>query len=51
MQGRDDQRVSAVRDALDQNLGLVVDVKASVLLENQLDVRKHLERNGELALM
>ena len=38
------------RDALDQNLGLVVDVQASVLLENQLDVRKHLERNGELGL-
>ena len=38
------------RDALDENLGLVVDVQASVLLENQLDVREHLERNGELGL-
>ena len=32
-------------DALDENLGLVVDVQASVLLENQLDVREHLDRN------
>ena len=38
------------RDALDENLGLVVDIQASVLLENQLDVREHLERNGELGL-
>ena len=38
------------RDTPDKNLGLVVDVQASVLLENQLDVREHLERNGELGL-
>ena len=38
------------RDTPDKNLGLVVDVQASVLLENQLDIREHLERNGELGL-
>jgi hypothetical protein len=38
------------RDTPDKNLGLVVDVQASVLLENQLDVREHFERNGELGL-
>jgi hypothetical protein len=38
------------RDTPDKNLGLVVDIQASVLLENQLDVREHLERNGELGL-
>jgi len=38
------------RDTPDKNLGLVVDVQASVLLENQLDVREHLERNRELVL-
>ena len=38
------------RDTPDKNLGLVVDVQASVLIENQLDVREHLERNGELGL-
>ena len=40
----------SLRDTLDENLGLVVDVQASVLLEKQLDVREHLERNGELGL-
>jgi hypothetical protein len=36
---------------LDENLGFVVDIQASVLLENQLDVREHFERNGELGLV
>ena len=38
------------RNTPDKKLGLVVDVQASVLLENQLDVREHLERDGELGL-
>jgi hypothetical protein len=38
------------RDTLDENLGLVIEVKASVLLENETDVREYLERNGELGL-
>ncbi len=38
------------RDTPDKNLCLVVDVQAIVLLENQLDVREHLESNGELGL-
>ena len=38
------------RDTPDKNLGLVVDVQASVLLENRLDAREHHERNRELGL-
>ena len=38
------------RDTLDENLGLVIEVQASVFPENVLDVREHLERNGELML-
>ena len=38
------------RDTLDENLGLVIEVQASVLLENETDVREYLERNGELGL-
>jgi hypothetical protein len=30
------------RDTLDENLGLVIEGQASVLLENLLDVREHL---------
>ena len=38
------------RDTLDENLGLVIEVQASVLLEDGTDVREYLERNGELGL-
>ncbi len=38
------------RDTLDENLGLVVEAQASVLLESQIDIREHLERNGEFGL-
>jgi len=38
------------RDTLDENLGLIIEVQASVFPENVLDVREHLERNGELML-
>jgi hypothetical protein len=38
------------RDTLDENLGLVIEVQASVLLENENDIREYLERNGELDL-
>jgi hypothetical protein len=39
------------RDTLDENLGLVeVEGKASVLLEYMLDVREHLQGDGQLAL-
>ena len=36
------------RDALDENLGLVIEGQASVLLEDLLDVREHLQRDGQL---
>ena len=35
------------RDTPDKNLGLVVDVQASVVLENQLDVREHLDKHNQ----
>jgi hypothetical protein len=38
------------RDTLDENLGLIIEVQASVFPENVLDVREHLERDGELGL-
>ena len=38
------------RDTLDENLGLIIEVQASVFPEYVLDVREHLERNGELGL-
>jgi hypothetical protein len=38
------------RDTLDENLGLVIEVQASVLLENETDVREYLDRNGEFGL-
>ncbi len=38
------------RDTLDENLGLIIEVQTSVFPENVLDVREHLERNGELGL-
>jgi hypothetical protein len=38
------------RDTLDENLSLVIEVQASVLLENETDVREYLERNGEIGL-
>jgi hypothetical protein len=37
------------RDALDENLGLVIEGQASVLLQNLLDVREHLQRDGQLS--
>ena len=36
------------RDTLDENLGLVIKGRASVLFENLLDVREHLNRDGQL---
>ena len=36
------------RDTLYENLGLVIQGLASVLLENLLDVREHLQRDGQL---
>ena len=41
---------SKSRDTLDENLGLIIEVQASVFPEYVLDVREHLERNGELGL-
>jgi hypothetical protein len=41
---------ASAADTLDENLGLVIEVKASVLLENETDVREDLERNRELGL-
>jgi hypothetical protein len=38
------------RDTLDENLDLIIEVQASVFTENVLDVREHLERNGEFGL-
>jgi hypothetical protein len=38
------------RDTLDENLGLIIEVQASVFPENVLDVREHPERDGELGL-
>jgi hypothetical protein len=38
------------QDTLDKNLGLVIEVQARVFMENVLDVREHLERNGEFCL-
>jgi hypothetical protein len=38
------------RDTLDENLGLIIEVQASVFPENVLDVQEHLERNGEFGL-
>ena len=34
-------------DTLHENLGLVVDVQTNVLLENQLDVREHLDKHNQ----
>ena len=33
-----------------ENLGLIIEVQAIVFTENVLDVREHLERNGEFGL-
>ena len=41
---------SKSRDTLDENLGLIIEVQASVFPENMLDVREHLDRDGELDL-
>jgi len=38
------------RDTLDENLGPIIEVQASVFPENMLDVREHLDRDGELDL-
>jgi hypothetical protein len=38
------------RDTLDENLGLIIEVQASIFPENVLDVREHLELNGEFGL-
>jgi hypothetical protein len=38
------------RDTLDENLGFIIEVQASVFTENVLDVREHFERNGEFGL-
>ena len=38
------------RDTLDENLGLIIEVQASVFPLNVLDVREHVERDGVLGL-
>jgi hypothetical protein len=38
------------RDTLEEDLGLIIEVQASIFPENVLDVREHLERNRELGL-